>query len=169
MSLDSQSFLLQIAATLNSVLDLKTASAPLAYKNSMTLTTGTGADQADQIWDDERTLTTGANEDLDLTGTALQNAFGTNIAFARIKLLAIVSDPANTTNLTVGNAASNGWVGPFGAATHTITLKPKGVLFLFDPSSGAYAVTAGTGDLLRVTNAAGASAKYRIILIGSTV
>src|ERR1043166_3451946 len=89
-----------VTANQTSVLDLATAAAAQKLDASATgvvsLASGTGANQADQSWSDERTLTTGANEDLDLTGTALQNAFGVNIAFARVKVILIVSDSTNT-------------------------------------------------------------------------
>lgn len=157
-----------VNVTQTNVLDLETPSSALSFPLVSLLTNGAGASQANEKWSDERTLTTGANEDLDLSGTTLQNAFGINIAFLRIKYVLVYSLPTNTTNLTIGAAAANGWIGPFGATTHTITLKPGGYWEVFDPSAAGYAVTAGTGDLLRITNAAGASAIYRIIVIGAT-
>lgn len=166
MPLDTK-VIINVSANQTSVLDLETPQSALSLPLALALTNGVGAGQADEKWSDERTLTTGQNEDLDLNGTALQNAFGVNLALARVKYLLVVADPTNTTNITVGGAPSNAWVGPFGAATHTITLKPGGIIEVFDPSAGGYPVTAGTGDLLRVTNAAGATAKYRIVVVGA--
>src|SRR2546426_227856 len=83
--------------------DLNTTFAfPLNYFKNWDITTGVGANQADQLWSDTRTLATGATEDLDFSGTSLQNAFGINIAFVKIKFILIVAAAANTTNLTIG-------------------------------------------------------------------
>ena len=48
---------------------------------SWTIANGTGADQADVMGHDQRTLGTSASEDLDLSG-ALTDSFGTSVAFA---------------------------------------------------------------------------------------
>lgn len=134
----------------------------------MTHADGTGAGQANQYASDERTLTTGATEDLDLSGTSLQSIFGAALAIAEIVGLVIYALPTNTTNLTVGAAASNAWVGALNAAG-TVTLRPGQWMALGCASSSdatGFPVVATTGDLLKIANAAGASAKYRIYALG---
>jgi hypothetical protein len=49
-------------------------------------------------------------ENLDLSGV-LANALGATLAFTAIKAILIVADSANTNNVVVGGAASNGFVG----------------------------------------------------------
>lgn len=50
-----------------------------------------------------------------------------------------------------------------------INIRPGGALILLAPDATGYAVTAGTGDLLRIANSAGStSVTYDIILIGAT-
>lgn len=125
---------------------------------------GTGADQAQKVFGGERTLASGVGEDLDLAGV-LTDAFGGTIAAAAVKGIAIVADKTNTTDLTIGNSGVNAFVGPFGAAAHTLTIGPGDFFVVTRRSAAGMAVTAGTGDILRVANAAGAAAKYRIALI----
>jgi hypothetical protein len=126
---------------------------------------GTGTGRVDIEFVDDRTLTTGASENLDLSGVLI-DAFGQTIAAANIKGIEISANAANTTNVTFGGAASNAFLGPFGDATDVLILKPGARAVIFDPAG--WAVTAGTADILKVTNASGASATYRIKLLGAS-
>jgi hypothetical protein len=134
---------------------------------SLDFADGAGAGQAQKIFTDTRTLAASASEDLDLNGV-LTDAFGASLAFAEIKAIMIKAAAANTNNITIGGAATNQFVSPFGAGTHTLTLRPGGVLLLVAGDATGYAVTAGTGDLLKIANAAaGSSITYDIVLIGN--
>jgi hypothetical protein len=155
----------RVKASLVTSLDLKSARSDLDLTISMLLASGVAIDQADEIWDDERSLATGANEDLDFAGI-LTNAFGQTVTLVKLKLLIFIAGSTNTTNLTIGPKSSNGL--PFLAGTTpTFVLKPKGVFLLFDPSLAGITVTAGTGDLINVLNSAGATATYRVIAVGT--
>lgn len=129
------------------------------------LANGTGAGAADIAFSDHRTLTSGSSENLDMTG-ALTDAFGTTIAAVKVKAIEVHADAANTTNLIVGAAASNTFVGPFNDATDALVVKPNGRFVIADPVG--WTVTAGTGDILKVTNGSGASASYRIKIIAAS-
>jgi hypothetical protein len=129
------------------------------------LVDGTGSGQASRVFASTRTLASGANEDIDLAGV-LTDVFGNALTFATVKAIVIRAAAENTTTLTVGPAATNGFVGPFGAAAHTVQVRPGGALVFAAPQTG-WTVTAGTGDLLRITNASGASATYSIEIVGT--
>lgn len=126
------------------------------------LLSGTTNDKADLAFVDTRTLTTGATEDLDLAGV-LANALGETLTMAEVVALLIISDPANTTNLTVG-AATAEWQGPFAAAGDAMVIKPGGFMMVYAPAG--WTVGAGSTDDLKLANAAGASANYSIAAIG---
>lgn len=146
------------------------AATPLQALRAIATTDGTAAGQADRIFHDRRTLAASAAEDLDLAGVLL-DVYGATITFARIKVLYIAADPGNTNNVIVGNAATNGFITWVGAATHTVTVRPGGALLLVAGGADAtgYAVTAGTGDLLHITNSgAGTSVTYDVVLIGAS-
>src|SRR5205807_7140969 len=96
----------------------------------------------------------------------LIDAFGQTIAAANIKAIEISSLPANTTNLTFGATAATQFQGPFADVSDGLVLKPGDRAVLFSPAG--WPVTAATGDLLKVANAAGASATYRIKLLGAS-
>lgn len=156
----------RVQATHTNVLDLGTTQFAPDVQRSIMLADGTGAGQANQLFSDTRTLSANASEDIDLAG-ALTNAFGATITFTKIKAVLIVAAAANSNNVVVGNASSNGWTGPFGAATHTITIRPGGMFLIGCSDNTAYGVTAGTGDLLKIANSAGGSSvTYDIVVIG---
>jgi hypothetical protein len=142
-----------------------TADDPLLRDYTQLLANGTGANQASNHWHDQRTIAASGNDDLDISGV-LTNVFGTSMVFTKIKAL-IVKAAGNTNDVIVGGAASNQFATFLGAATHTIKVKPGGLLVLVAPDANGYAVTAGTGDILRITNGgAGTSVTYDIVLIG---
>lgn len=155
----------EITSTLTNTLDLSVASAPLNTAPIQNFANGVGASQANVIWGDERTLTTASTEDIDFAGGGLTDAFGVAVAPVKIRALLIISASANTTNLTLfGDANSI----PFlNTAATTVTLQPGGMYLYTAPATAGVTVTAGTGDIVQVANAAGASATYRIIAIGT--
>lgn len=126
---------------------------------------GTTADKVDRAYIAERTVASATNDDIDVAG-ALTDALGTTITAAELVGLIIMnkraSGVANTTSLTIGGSTSG--VPGFTAAGHVV--KPGGVFVLMNPdATGIAAVTASTGDIIRVTNGSGASNTYQIALL----
>lgn len=143
-----------------------TATDPNSLNYSISLGSGTGANQASNSFHDQRTLTASSSENLDLAGS-LTNAFGTTLTFTKIKAIIIHAASSNTNNVLVGGAASNAFVNWVGDATDIITVRPGGTFILVAPDSTAYAVTASTGDILKVANSSsGTSVVYDITIIG---
>ena len=145
------------------------AKAPVRLQRSVQLASGTGAGKADRVFSDTRTLAASGAEDLDLAGV-LADAFGTTITMARVKGLFIAAAEENTNNVVIGADATNPWATLLNA-TGTITLRPGAACgFLAgDADATAYAITAGTGDLLQVANsAAGTPVTYSILIIGAS-
>ena len=128
------------------------------------IASGTGDYEGDILWADERTLATGATEDLDLFGI-LSTAFGATVSAVEVIAVAIASkrNASNTTNLTVG-AGTNPAQLWFGATTHSAIIQPEGRMVHCAPKSG-WTITAGTGDILKILNAAGASHVYQIVIV----
>jgi hypothetical protein len=146
---------------------LVTITEPLSLSYAVELGNGTDADQANQTWQDERTLAASASETLDLRGV-LKDAFGDTVSFARIKAL-VIKNTSDTGTLTVGGAASNAWQGPFGNTNDTLTIRPGGFVVLAGGDATAYPVTASTADQLKLlNNDSGNALIYEIIVIGAT-
>jgi hypothetical protein len=133
------------------------------------ITEGTGVGQANIIFADQRTVASASNDDIDLAGV-LTDAFGATVTAVELVSLMVINAPisgaANTTNLTIGGG-SNPVVGFLGGTTPTIgPIGPGGVVMLHCPSAaGLGAVTASTGDILRIANSSGAPATYQMVVI----
>lgn len=159
--------LLRALLTETSALDLVTTRAPVEFTHRLQLATGTGADQADVMFTDTRTLAASATEDLDLKGSLL-TPLGAAFTPAKLKAVIVTAASGNTNNVLVSRPASNGvpWLS---AAGDQVIVRPGGVLFWACVDSTAIAVTASTGDLITFTNSgAGTSVTYSVILVGTS-
>lgn len=160
----SMKTLMQIAGAYGATRDVGDAQQSVNLRRPLDLTTGTGSGQADLFFADTRTLSASATESLDLAG-GLTDAFGASLTFVEIVALLITADAGNTNNVEVGGAASNAWAALFGDATDKVKLKPGASLML--ACETGYAVTAGTGDLLKIANGgSGTAVTYTLTLIG---
>ena len=133
---------------------------------SQVLSDGTTANKADLSYMAEITVATAANSDLDLAGV-LTDALGNTVTAAEIVAIMIknvaLDGTANTTDLTIGGGSNpvvgfmSGTIGP---------IKPGGMVMLAaGDAAGLGAVTAGTGDILRIANSSGATAKFQIAIL----
>lgn len=160
-------FTVEVNATYKNLLDLSTPVDALLDKTKIELSNGTGANAADLLWHDTRTVNASSNEDLDLAGV-LANSFGTTLTFVELRGIKISAAAANTNNVRLTRPASNG-VPLFLAAGDGIDIPPGGVFAWSCPADGKVAVTAGTGDLLNVANSSsGTSVTYSISIFGTS-
>lgn len=131
----------------------------------ISLTNGTGANQADLVFADQRTLAASATEDLDLAGVLL-DAFGNTITMVEVVAVYVAAAATNVNDVVIGAATQP--VPLFGGTAGTYAVKPGGFFFAAAPNaSGMFAVGAGATDDLKVTNSAGGSSVvYDVIVIG---
>lgn len=160
----------EIAVSLNvtqvGTADLGNPTVKAAISELFQFTAGNAAlGTADVMFKDTRTLAASGTENLDLAGV-LVDAFGATATSAEIIAIYVKAAAANTNNVVIGNV-TNGFVGPLGA-TGTYTVSP-GDFFLATSRAG-WAVTAATGDLLKITNsAAGTPVTYDVVIIGRSI
>lgn len=146
--------------------DLSVPQDAVEYLKALSFGDGAGAGAVNLLFHDQRTLAASASENLDLAGT-LADKFGATLTFARIKAVLVYAATGNTNNVNVIREATNG-VPLFLAAGDGIAVKPGGLFLWVDPSAAGAVVTAGTGDLLTVTNsAAGTSVTYDVLILGA--
>lgn len=161
----------RINTALTAVADIGAATHQSEQASRFQWDSGVGANQADEYWSDERTVTTGATDSIDVAGAGgTRLLVGGALAFVKIKAIRVRNSnnagTPNTTTISLTRPASNGV--PFlTAAGDAIPIPPGGEVTIVNPSSAGYAVTGGTGDLIDIVNAAGASAVYRIEIIGT--
>jgi len=158
---------LQILADQKGAADLGTPGFPLNHNRTTQLANGTGSNQADLLFSDQRTLGASATEDLELAGS-LTDALGATLTFAKVRAIMISASPDNANNVEVMPAAANGFLGPFADASDQLDIPPGGRIYLEAPVSG-WDVTAGTADLLTITNSAGGTGvTYDVIIVGAS-
>ena len=157
---------LGVDASLIDAIDMLTTTSPLIWNPNYVFANGTGANQANQMFTDVRTLTASASEDFDLSGV-LVNSLGVTLAFTAIKAFIIQADSTNSNDVVVGGHATAAMASFFSASAHKVKVKPGGMVALIAPDATGYTVTATTADLLTITNVAGSfSATYKIVVIG---
>lgn len=144
--------------------DLANVVQNLKVNTSYALATGTTTGKADLVFTDTRTLTASSTENLDLAG-GLTDVFGATLTFVEVVAIYVKAAAGNANNVVVGGAASNGFAAPFGDATDTVKVAPGGVCLL--TNDAGFAVTAGTGDILKIANGgSGTSVTYDIVIVG---
>lgn len=158
----------ELTALLTGTADFGPPSSDVRKARSFPLANGTGANQADKLFADRRTLAASGSESLDLAGSLADN-LGATVTFARVRALMIEASSSNTNNVVVGGAASNAFVNWVSDATDKVVIRPGGLLLLVAPGATGYAVTAATGDLLQVANSGGTTGvTYDITIIGAS-
>lgn len=138
------------------------------FRRVYDIANGTGDDQFDLLWMDERTIAASGTEDLDLAG-ALADAFGSTVTAVEIGGIIIDAADGNTNDVLVGNATAPVVDGPFGASgDQVVPVKPGGLFVWFAPNDGdGIGITATTGDDLKVANSSsGTGVTYRIAVLG---
>lgn len=162
----SAQILVNLAATYTDSRDLGDATDKPTVNTSYSFTNGTGADQAQVVFSDTRTLSSSTSESLDLYG-GLTDAFGNTINFAAVKGILVKAASGNGDTISVGPHATAGFTTMADAAGDKFVVRPGGLLLLVANDATGYAVTDSTADILEVTNNdSGASADYDIVLIG---
>lgn len=159
---------IELSGIIRGVNALGTPQMPFAISDVASFVPGVGSGQANLLFSPaaDRVIAASANDDLDLSG-ALTGVFGVLLAFTAVRAIVIKAAAANINNLIIGGAPANGFLGPFGAAAHTIVLRP-GEEFVISNRNAGWPVVAGTGDILRIANGgAGSSVSYQIAIIGS--
>lgn len=153
-----------IDSTLTDVGDLSNAQNHLQQKYDLSLASGTGNGQSNNIFIDQRTLAASGTEDIDLAGV-LTNKFGQTITFTKVKTIIVHAAVGNTNNVVISRPASNGLV-LFSAGSDALPIQPNGTFMISAPNAGI-TVTASTGDLLTVTNSGGTTGvTYDLVIAG---
>jgi hypothetical protein len=145
---------------------------PLKDENDLSpqlvFTDGTAANQCDKYARERRTIASGANHDYDLT--ALPGRDGSTVSLARLKLMMVVQRETTVARiLSIGNGGANSFNSWCGASdTAVIEVHAGGLLLVGNPLATGYAVTAGTGDILRFAASGGGSVTYDVFFAGAS-
>ena len=144
--------------------DLSTPTDAMNIARAIEFTSGTGANQADLVFHDSRTLADGANEVLDLyaSGTLL-TPLGTALTMTKLKAL-YVYNTSSDASLLIGGGTTP--VGICADATDIVKLPPGGKLILSAPNATGI-VTSTNKNLKFEHDGTGSSTlTYEVIIIG---
>ena len=144
--------------------DLSTKEAPIRKSRGVSLTNGTGANQADTVFQDIRTLTDAQAETINLHDGSLENDFGTALTLDILKVLYIKNNSSDP-NLLIGGAATN-QVGLFADGGDILTLRPGGEFLLIAPDVNGIDVTADPNLKITHDGTGSDSLTYDIIMVG---
>ncbi len=163
---------LNLTANLASTLDLGTSASNESKRVYKKLTDGTGIDQSQIVFSDNRTLANATSENLDLFDfVGALDSLGRTYAQLKIVAILIVNKSIIAgDNLKVGGEGSAAaWNSLFDASdTAKAIVGPGGCLFAFNPSVAAFAVTDASNHLLKIDNPGANSINYDIMVIGRT-
>lgn len=140
----------------------------LDFEFSDSLADGTGLDQCDLVYGAKAVALSGSGtNNLDVAGT-LSDFYGATITAVKLKFFYFknLSTTAGDT-ITLGNHASAALL-LWGAAAHTKTVGPNGVLYHWEPSLAGVTVTASTGDILKILNDSANANTYDIAFGGTS-
>lgn len=140
----------------------------LDFDFSDSLADGTGLDQCDLVYGAKAVALGGSGtNNLDVAGT-LSDFYGTTITAVKLKFFYLknLSTTAGDT-ITLGNHATAALL-LWGAAAHTKTVGPNAVEFMWEPSLAGIAVTATTGDILKILNDSANANTYDIAFGGTS-
>jgi len=144
---------------------LTTVKDDLGANWSIEFTDGTGADEADTIWHDSRSLVDDANEVIDVNDGSFYDAFGTAITMDIVKLIAIKNTSADASLLIGGSTTSQ--MGLFSDISDVFVLPPGGKFIYSAPDATGLATTEGYSRLNLTHNGGGSSALvYQIVIVG---
>lgn len=157
----------RMKATLTKVLGLTIPEDRREFSHTTSFKNGRAANEANRMFHEKRTLVGPGSEaayDLYNMDSSETDAFGDLITFAAVKALHIAADSANVSNIIIGGATLNSWLGPFGADTDTLTIVPGGELLLTALKT-EYSVDDAT-RMLRVRNGDIGNVTYSLTIIG---
>lgn len=157
---------LNLRALLVSALDLSNVVCDLTIPRQIALADGAGVNAANLVYQDTVTLAGGGETLLDLT--ALTDALGQAVSFARLKLIYLRNKSVTAGDvLQLGGAVSNGLDTLYVGTDAGQLVGPDGTALLVNPSAAGWAVTASTADILRIGNPGANAIECDIVLIGA--
>lgn len=154
-----------IASKIRRVSSLGDLSAELSGVPDQILSTGVSTHQFNLAYWNELQLAASGNVTLDLYGS-LKDPLGGTLNFAKLVAIYIRAHNDNASTIVVGASGAGGFVGPFGAATHSIKLSNNECFFVTNVNAG-WPVADNTGDKLKIANnASSTKAKASVVLLG---
>jgi hypothetical protein len=130
----------------------------------ITLTDGTGANKADTLWDDVRTLTDAASEELDLQDGTLTDSLGNAVTMDILRGL-YIKNTSTDASLLIGGAAAT-QLGLFANGSDILTLPPGGEFVYTAPDVNGLDTTTNPHLKLAHNGVGTSDLIYHIVAVG---
>jgi hypothetical protein len=152
--------LLQIAAVETSTADLSATVTTTNVSRSLSFATGTGANQAQLVWSDSRTIAASGSDTLNLA--SLADDRGT-VVLSAVKAIYI-----RNTGTAAITWAGGGWGGaPMDdASAGRLNVSPAGMLLMTNTSAAGWTVDASPQEVVLENASSFTATTYDILLIG---
>lgn len=139
---------------------------PTTIDYSRAFAAGSGDNQINKKWSKRITLVSATPEDLDLTALA-EDVFGdgATIGFTTVRLIQIINNGSADTAIVSVGGGSNPFIPWLLATGDGVKIGPDGCFLLCARKKG-YAVTGGTGDILRLVQSSGADVTVDVVIEG---
>ena len=163
---------MSLAASLRIVLGITHTKATLlttlrdvfSTTRGVALTDGDGANQADRLYYEQRTLADGANETLDLHDGSLKTSFGDAITFDTLKGIYIKNNSTDAALLIGGAAATQ--LGLFADPGDILRLPPGGEFLFLAPNAAGVSVETNSNLKLTHDGTGSSNLLYDIMVVG---
>lgn len=128
---------------------------------------GTSADQMDRLYINTRTIAaSGSPQDLDLAGGSLLDPDQQALTFVKITTIIVRSLAANAGEIISVGGGSNPFISWLIATGDGIKIGKDGLFLIHVPSTDAFTVTPGTGDILRLSVNTGTNVQAAVAIVG---
>lgn len=156
--------------SLDSVLAWGNANNSSSFNSYQNFTQGSGAGQVSKLYVAQGTISPSGTLSLDLAGS-LVDMFGNALVFTAVKVLFVqnTNDTTATGIIIGGDTNAFGATAPklFNAKTETVRIANPGSFIAVNGSAAGHTVTAGTGDILLLTNEDSVNtATYKLVVAG---
>lgn len=156
---------LQISALNRLLIGLRTVTTTLDEDYTQLFSSGTGANQANALYQTEGTLSASASTTYDLNGS-LTDDFGQSVTCTKLRAVIVRAATGNTNDVVVGGGGTTltaltttgAYTGP------GMPVRPGGIWIMTFPDATGGAVVAGSSDILQISNSSGStSVTYDLI------
>ncbi|MGD8499091.1 MAG: hypothetical protein PVJ86_00495 [Phycisphaerales bacterium] len=155
---------LNLNLTYTATKDLGTVTHTIALSRGKTYTNGTGANKAEIVFDDNRTLADAASETLDFQDGSLTDSLGTAVTIDIVRAVYIKNNSTEA-SLLVGGAVATVF-GLFADDTDILKLRPGGEFFCTAPDATGIDITTNSDLKLEHDGTGTSSLTYDIIVVG---
>lgn len=156
-----------VSSTVTKAEELSTLRDVLSMTENVSFALGTGANQANQLFQDQRSLADAANETLNfLAAGALEDKLGETIDLDELRAL-VIHNNSTDASLIIGGAAANA-LGIFSDSSDKLVLPPLGVFIWLAPDASGLDVTTNSQLKLEHNGDGSSALVYDIVVIGSS-